>query len=101
MMNAKITFVILGLAAFVAIGAGTINGLQPARNLKVLPKDISHEKLDSIMHSYNKALGVRCGFCHIRSAQDSTHLDFAADGPVKDVALNMLRMNIDINKKYF
>lgn len=73
-----------------------------AKNLKVLPKDISDEKLDSIMQSYNKALGVCCEFCHAKDKKDSALTDFASDeNPVKEVARNMLRMTIDVNKKYF
>lgn len=71
-----------------------------AKNLKVLPKDISDEKLDSIMLSYNKALGVCCEFCHYKDEKENT--DFASDkNPVKEVARNMMRMTIDVNKKYF
>lgn len=73
-----------------------------AKNLKVLPKDISDEKLDSIMESYNKALGIGCEFCHVRDKADSSKVDFASDeNQVKEVARDMLRMTIDINKKYF
>lgn len=71
-----------------------------AKNLKVLPKDISDEKLDSIMQTYNQALGVCCEFCHFKDETGNT--DFASDkNQVKEVARNMLRMTIDINKKYF
>lgn len=72
------------------------------RNLQVLPKDISDVKLDSIMESYTKALGVGCNFCHVsvQGAKDS--LDFASDKePMKEEARNMMRMVIDINTKYF
>lgn len=65
------------------------------KNLKYLPQDISDEKLDSIMLSYNKALGVCCDFCHVKD-------DYASDkNPVKVVARNMLKMTIDVNKNYF
>lgn len=69
------------------------------KNLKILPKDISSEKLDSIMQSYNKALDVSCGFCHI--SKDGVE-DFASDAkPEKEVARKMMRLTIDINQKYF
>jgi hypothetical protein len=49
-------FSLLSLSVIVLMAATKIP-LAGERNLKVLPKDISDEKLDSIMHSYNKALG--------------------------------------------
>ncbi len=71
------------------------------KNLKVLPKDISEEALDSIMDNFNYALGVRCNFCHARN--DSTkHLDFPSDAKgEKGIARGMMLMTANINKKYF
>jgi hypothetical protein len=93
------TFVVLGIAAMKA-------PYQKARNLKVLPKDISDARLDSIMQTYNIALGVKCNFCHVPAKgvgigiKDS--LDYAADGePMKEDARKMMRMTIDINKNNF
>ena len=72
------------------------------RNLKVLPQDISDQKLDSIMHSYNYALGVDCKFCHAGTDAAKTNLDFASDKePMKENARSMITMMIDINKRYF
>ena len=93
------------LIAFMIIGMAATRPLEdkPKRNLKVLPKDISHEDLDKIMDSWKIALGVKCGFCHAPS-KDSTsrHLDFASDAkPEKDIARHMFRMTAKINKKYF
>ncbi|HEX7755591.1 MAG TPA: c-type cytochrome [Niabella sp.] len=71
----------------------------PPHNLKVLPQDITHEKLDSIMHGFNTSLGVKCDFCH---AKNGDKLDFASDeNPAKEVARKMLRMTMEINKNYF
>ena len=39
-------------------------------NLKVLPKNISHDDLGKVMHGFNNALGVKCNFCHAASATD-------------------------------
>ena len=72
-------------------------------NLKILPKDISKQKLDSIMDFYKLALGVKCGHCHARK-KDTTdkHLDFASDEkPEKDATRWMMTMTADINAKYF
>jgi len=93
------------LVAFMVIGMAATRPQEdkPKRNLKVLPKDISHDDLDKIMDSWKVALGVKCSFCHAPS-KDSTsrHLDFASDAkPEKDIARHMFRMTAKINKKYF
>jgi hypothetical protein len=71
-------------------------------NLKVLPKNISSKDLQKIMvDDFEDGLGVACNFCH--SADKTTgQLDFAADGkPEKEIAREMMRTTIGINKKYF
>lgn len=89
------TIVVLGILVFAGVAA-----TKPAyRNLKVLPQDISEQKLDSMMHSYNQALGVDCEFCH---AKRGNVLDFDSDeNKMKDNARDMIRLTIDINKLYF
>jgi len=73
-----------------------------AKNLKVLPKDISHDDLDKVMDGFKVALGVKCNFCHAARADDPSKLDFASDeNHHKETARNMLRMTAKINKKYF
>jgi hypothetical protein len=73
-----------------------------ATNLKILPKNISHDSLITVMKEYSYALGVRCGFCHVKSATDEKHLDFASDdNGKKKVARYMMKLTADINKKYF
>jgi hypothetical protein len=76
---------------------------KPHKNLKVLPKDISHEDLDKVMDNWKAALGVKCNFCHAPSADSNSHkLDFASDAkPEKEVARHMFKMTAKINKKYF
>lgn len=98
--------VALTLIAFMVIGVAATRPLddkKPKRNLKVLPKDISHKDLDKIMDEWKEALGVKCGFCHAPSADSTSHrLDFASDAkPEKDIARHMFRMTGKINKKYF
>lgn len=102
----KQLLVITGFIVFVCLGIAAIKPQQPRfKNLKVLPQDISEHKLDSIMDSYNVALGVNCKFCHIpfKAApwlKDS--LDYAEDGePMKEEARKMIQMNIHINKTWF
>ena len=70
------------------------------KNLKVLPKNIGEQELDSIMHTYTRGLGVKCDFCHVPTADRKT--DFISDEkPEKNIARKMMRMTNKINKKYF
>jgi len=75
----------------------------PKRNLKVLPKDISHDDLGKTMDSWKTALGVKCNFCHAQSSDSTSHhLDFASDAkPEKTIARHMYKMAMKINKKFF
>ena len=93
-------FVVAVIISFAAI--------EPARrkneftNLQVLPKDISPKALQQIMaDEFQDALGVGCNFCHAKE-KGSLHLDYASDEkPEKEIARSMMRMTMDINKKYF
>ena len=72
------------------------------KNLQILPKNISPVMLDSIMNSYNKALGVNCQFCHAPVKNFPDSLDYASDAVhMKEEARRMLRMTIHINLTYF
>jgi cytochrome c2 len=76
--------------------------VKKAKNLKVLPKNISHEDLDKIMDGFTAGLGVKCNFCHAAQTDNPKRLDFASDEkPEKDVARAMMKMTIRINKKDF
>lgn len=94
---------ILVLTAFVVLGIAAAKPPEGThKNLQVLPKDISDQKLDSMMDSYNKALGIGCGFCHSPAKNNADSLDFAIDeNPMKENARKMMRMTIDINKNNF
>ncbi|MVZ60438.1 c-type cytochrome [Sphingobacterium humi] len=71
-------------------------------NLKVLPKNISHEDLDKTMKSFNMALGVKCNHCHAPKPNGEKGLDFASDAnPNKNIAREMIKMTNKINKKHF
>lgn len=75
---------------------------EKAKNLKVLPKKISHEELEKLMKSWNKALGVKCNFCHVKRKDDPKKLDFVSDEkPEKEMARDMYKMTMKLNKKYF
>jgi hypothetical protein len=73
----------------------------PARqhhhNFKVLPQDITKDSLDTIMDHFKMALGVKCGFCHARSATGG--MDMASDDkPEKEIARKMMIMTANINQ---
>ena len=104
MFQKKQIFVVLALAAVVTFGVAASHPpqQQPKRNLKVLPKDISHEELDAVMDSWKAALGVKCNFCHASRADDPQKLDFASDAKgEKQIARDMYKMTGKINKKFF
>jgi hypothetical protein len=105
MLHYKKFAVIAGLFALMVTGmaATSAEDPKPKRNLKVLPKDISHDDLDKVMNGWKAALGVKCNFCHAPSKDSSNHhLDFASDAkPEKEIARHMFRMTGKINKKYF
>lgn len=91
------------LATFVIISLQAMKtGFYKERNLKILPQDISDEMLDSIMQTYNKALGVNCAFCHVPVKGIKDSLDYFSDAePMKENARKMMRMVIDINRTHF
>lgn len=95
--------IMAALAAFVLLGVAAVRApYQKERNLKVLPKEISDEKLDSIMQTYNVALGVKCEFCHLPVKGFKDSLDYMSDAePMKENARKMMSMVIDINKNNF
>ncbi len=76
--------------------------LQPQfKNLQILPKDISHDDLDSVMHYFTASLGVKCGYCHVGDPA-TRKMDFSKDDkPEKLIARKMMLMTIDINKNHF
>ena len=101
LMNKKMQ-AFMPLIAFVVVGVAVTNNPNQERNLKVLPQDITDQKLDSIMHSYNVALGVNCEFCHSKKLMFPGGMDFPSDSnPMKENARQMMRMTIQINKTEF
>ena len=103
MLHKKKIVVFSALSVFVLLGVAAVKpNYQKDRNLKVLPKDISDTKLDSIMQTYNIALGVKCNFCHVPMKNMPDSLDYVSDSePMKEEARKMMRMVIDINKNNF
>jgi hypothetical protein len=75
---------------------------EKAKNLKVLPKNISHEELMKTMRHFNKSLGVKCDFCHAKSADNPQKMDFASDAKEeKETTRDMMKMTNRINRKFF
>ncbi|MET0391900.1 MAG: c-type cytochrome [Chitinophagaceae bacterium] len=103
MLSRKHLATLLVLALLVTAGAAAVSpSRRTHKNLKVLPQDISDPMLDSIMISYNKALGVNCDFCHVQATGLPDSLDYASDrNHMKENAREMMRMTILINKTYF
>ncbi|MEO6252670.1 MAG: c-type cytochrome [Ferruginibacter sp.] len=91
------------LSVFIFIGIAAVK--QPVnenfKNLQVLPKNISTDSLDKLMDGYNAMLGVDCKFCHVRDKKADTLMFDKDDRSEKEIARNMIRMTMDINKKYF
>lgn len=102
MIQKNLALVMLLIACLIMVGFVSSRP-QRDRNLKVLPKDISDETLDSLMETYNKGLGVTCDFCHTQKINNGdTLIDFSSDdNSAKDVARKMIRLTMDINKNYF
>jgi hypothetical protein len=70
------------------------------KNLRILPKNISHDDLMKVMHGFAGSLGVKCNYCHSAGAQPR-QLNFASDAKQeKRIARTMMRMTLQINKKY-
>ena len=74
------------------------------KNLKVLPKNITHEELINTMKGFSKALGVRCTNCHVTlstGTPEDPDFDFASDAKKeKIIARQMIKMVMAINHKY-
>ncbi len=72
---------------------------EKAKNLKVLPPDIPHDQLISIMRNFSMSLGVRCSYCHVEKQDGGRpELDFAADDKdTKKTARLMLQMTHAVN----
>jgi hypothetical protein len=103
----KIIFVTLAFVGLVTVSCAVTQmksaGPDNPRytNLKVLPKDITHEQMDSVMHHYTASLNVKCNFCHVRTA-DNKDWDWASDANKhKLITRQMITMTNDINKKNF
>lgn len=95
--------VLLACVLLMSIGMASMKPAtqKPPRNLKVLPQNISDDSLYAIMESYEKALGVKCGFCHVMKDKNGLE-DYASDSlRHKEQCRDMMRMTLLINRAYF
>ena len=103
MISKQQLIIFLIMVLFVTFGVAAMR-MPPnkPRNLKVLPQDISDKALDSFMHSYNRALGVTCDFCHVKINFIPDSMNYVSDvNPRKEEARKMMRLTIQLNKDYF
>jgi hypothetical protein len=99
----RLSFLASGALAIAVFSTSPLRAQFPDKftNLKVLPKDISKDDLESTMRGFAFALGTRCDHCHSEKKAPEKGLDFAADD--KDAKKNarvMLEMVTAINKDY-
>lgn len=73
-----------------------------AKNLKVLPRDLTRDQLIAIMRTFTRGLGVRCNHCHVVTATTPEEvLDFPSDAKEeKRVARVMIQMTKQINTEW-
>ena len=98
----KTALIVSAFAGMIAVSFAFTKADEPRyKNLKVLPKNINKQQMDSVMHHFTGSLGVKCNYCHVyNEAQKS--MDFASDANEnKGVARDMMRMTKKINQKYF
>ncbi|MDB5211357.1 MAG: hypothetical protein JWQ30_2184 [Sediminibacterium sp.] len=93
--------ILLICLSIIAISATSRQDDKPV-NLKVLPKDIGEKELNKIMvEDCGDGLGVTCDYCHVEN-KAIKKFDYASDAKSeKDTARSMMRMTLELNKKYF
>ncbi len=86
----RATWLLVGLL-LAAGGTAIADGM---KNLQVLPKTTSKEKVKEIMKAQAKSLDVECDYCHDVP-------DMASDAnEKKKIAREMMKMTIEINGKW-
>jgi hypothetical protein len=99
----NITAILVVVVVFVCAAAiEPVDKTTEFKNLQVLPKNISETDLQRIMENEcSKGLGVSCDYCHTKVV-GSDELDYVSDAKgEKEAARTMMRMTMEINKKYF
>ena len=103
----KKIIVLSGLTGFVLFGI--LSGKPPQeekpvyKNLHVLSKNISDNDMDYVMETFSVNLGTNCLFCHPGEKKGTEYkFDYVTDQlRNKRIARDMLRMTMNLNKKYF
>ena len=99
----KITFTIILLCVALLMMSFLITQDEPPKykNLKILPKNITKDQMDSVMHHFANSMGKKCNFCHVYN-QEEKKMDFVSDAKEeKATAREMWKMTAKLNKKYF
>src|SRR5215210_7456946 len=97
----RILTVITCFLALVLMSFAITNAEPQYKNLKVLPKNITKQQMDSVMRHFTASLGVKCNHCHQYNAEQKS-MDFVSDAnEKKGIARNMMKMTQKLNKKYF
>ncbi len=98
----KIAFTIIFGCVALMMMSFLISKEEPTyKNLKVLPKNITKDQMDSVMHHFANSMGKKCNFCHEYN-QEEKKMDFASDAKKeKDIAREMWKMTAKLNNKYF
>ena len=97
----KSIFTLFALVMMVVISLAFTRSDPGYKNLKILPKNITAQQIDSVMEHFSKSLGVTCKFCHVGD-EATDNWDFASDeNKHKLVAREMMTMTDKINDKYF
>jgi ABC-type dipeptide/oligopeptide/nickel transport system permease component len=88
----RILSVIICFVALVLMSFAITKADPQYKNLKVLPKNTTKKQMDSVMHHFTSALGVKCNYCHQYNAEQKA-MDFASDANEhKGVARSMMKM---------
>ena len=91
----------LAVAGVLALAGGPVSAQpppadddnKPCTNLKVLPEDTPTRDVKKLMKTFNKALGVKCKFCHDPD-------DFASDkNKHKVLARKYMAMTVDMQER--
>ncbi|MEO6734618.1 MAG: c-type cytochrome [Ferruginibacter sp.] len=99
----KITFTIILLCVALLMMSFLITRDEPPRykNLKILPKNITKDQMDSVMHHFTNSMGKKCNYCHVFNPEEKK-MDFVSDAKKeKATAREMWKMTAKLNKKYF
>jgi hypothetical protein len=94
MLKLALRVSLAGVFALGLVAAPPAARADDAKNLKILPHDMSKADIKKLMKGMSAALGVECEHCHNTD-------NFAEDTEKKEVARQMMKMQAEINKEFF